>query len=332
MKRYTAMLGWSLAFSLLLSAPPALAQDKTTVNFVLDWIVGGRHTGWFTALHKGYYAEEGLDVNISRGYGSSNGIQRVASGQSQVGFNDIASAILARAKDGVPVKAVAVSYAKHPSAIFTLKKYNIKTLKDLEGKTLIDSAGSTNVSLFPMLAKAAGIDAEKVKWVLVAPDAKMQTFKAGKGQGVLFYNMQLPMLEGATREEGGVDMIVFGDHLPLYSNGLLVTDAYLAKNPAVVRGFVKAAMKGWAYAFSHPDEAVALLRKDNPLLDAGVAKAEVLFVKELMESPEAKKHGLGYMDEAKMRETRDTTLRLFDVKKTVELKDLYTNDFLPKSN
>ena len=332
MKRDKAMLGLSLALSLLLSALPALAQDKTTVNFVLDWLVGGRHAGWFTALHKGYYAEEGLDVKISRGYGSSNGIQRVASGQSQVGFNDIASAILARAKDGVPVKAVAVSYAKHPSAIFTLKKYNIKSLKDLEGKTLIDSAGSTNVSLFPMLAKAAGIDAEKVKWVLVAPDAKMQTFKAAKGHGVLFYNMQLPMLEGATREEGGVDMIVFGDHLPLYSNGLLFTDDYLAKNPKVVRGFVKAALKGWKYAFEHPDEAVALLRKDQPLLDASVAKAEVLFVKDLMESPEAKQHGLGYMDEAKMRETRDTTLRLFDVKKSVELKDLYTNEFLPKSN
>ena len=137
MKRYTAMLGWSLAFSPLLAALPAAAQEKKTVNFVLDWIVGGRHTGWFTALHKGYYAEEGLDVRISRGYGSSNGIQRVASGQSDVGFNDIASAILARAKDGVPIKAVAVSYAKHPSAIFTLKKYNIKTLKDLEGKTVV---------------------------------------------------------------------------------------------------------------------------------------------------------------------------------------------------
>jgi len=331
MKRYSAILGLSLALSLLLSAVPALAQDKKTVNFVLDWLVGGRHTGWFTALHKGYYAEEGLDVKISRGFGSSNGIQRVASGQSDVGFNDIASAILARAKDGVPVKAVAVSYAKHPSAIFTLKKYNVKTLKDLEGKTLIDSAGSTNISLFPMLAKAAGIDADKVKWIVVAPDAKMQTFKAGKGHGVLFYNMQLPMLEGATREEGGVDMIVFGDYLPLYSNGILATDAYLAKNPDVMRRFIKAAMKGWAYAFAHPDEAVSLLRKDNPLLEAGVAKAEIMFVKELMESPEAKKHGLGYMDETKMRETRDTTLRLFDVKKTVDLKDLYTNDFLPKS-
>jgi NitT/TauT family transport system substrate-binding protein len=326
------LLGLPLAFGLLLLPPPALAQGKTTVNFVLDWLVGGRHAGWFTALQKGYYADEGLDVRISRGYGAANGIQRVASGQADIDFNDIASAILARAKDGVPVKAVAVSYAKHPSAIFTLKKYHIKTPKDLEGKTLIDSAGSTNISLFPILAKATGIDADKVKWVVVAPDAKMQTFKAGKGQGVLFYNMQLPMMEEATADQGGVDMLVFGDYLPLYSNGLLVNDEYLAKNPEVVRRFIKAAMKGWTYAFAHPDEAVELLRRDHPLLDAKVAKAEIGFVEDLMESPEAKKHGLGYMDEEKMRQTRDTTLRLFGVNKEVELKDLYTNEFLPQAN
>lgn len=331
MKRYGTMWGLLLAVGLLMSVLPAPAAEKKTVNFVLDWIVGGRHSGWFTALHKGYYAEEGLDVKISRGYGSSGGIQRMAAGQADLTFNDIATAILARAKDGAPIKAVAVSYAKHPSAIFTLKKHNIKTLKDLEGKTLIDSAGSTNISLFPILAKVAGVDADKVKWVIVAPDAKMQMFKAEKGHGVLFYNMQLPLMEKASADQGGVNMIVFGDYLPLYSNGILVSDDYLAKNPDTVRRFIRASMKGWAYAFTNPDEAVALLRKDNPLLEADIAKAETILVKDLMESPEAKKHGLGYMDEAKMRETRDTMLRLFDVKKTVDLKDLYTNDYLPKS-
>ena len=331
MKRYATLSGLVLAVYLLGSAVPATAQEKKTVNFVLDWIVGGRHSGWFTALHKGYYAEEGLDVKISRGYGSSGGIQRMAAGQADITFNDIATAILARAKDGAPVKAVAVSYAKHPSAIFTLKKHNVRTPKDLEGKTLIDSAGSTNISLFPILAKVAGVDADKVKWVIVAPDAKMPTFKAEKGHGVLFYNMQLPLMDKASADQGGVNMIVFGDYLPLYSNGILVSDTYLAKNPDTVRRFVRASMKGWTYAFAHPDEAVAFVRKDNPLLEADVARAETLLVRDLMESPEAKKHGLGYMDEAKMRETRDTMLRLFDVKKTVELKDVYTNEYLPKS-
>src|SRR3954452_9021108 len=99
----------------------------------------------------------------------------------------------------------------------------------------------------------------------------MQVFKGEKGHGVLFYNMQLPLIEEATHDEGGGDVLVFGDYLPLYSNGVLVTDAYVAKNPEVVRKFLRASLKGWAYAFQNPDEAVSLLRKDNPLLEAKVA-------------------------------------------------------------
>jgi ABC-type nitrate/sulfonate/bicarbonate transport system substrate-binding protein len=176
MKRRGALWGLVLAFGMLVSAgpaPPAAAQEKKAVNFVLDWIVGGCHSGWF------------------------------------------------------------------------------------------DSAGSTNIVLFPMLAKVAGIDADKVKWVIVAPHAKMPTFKAEKGHGVLFFNMQLPLMEKASAEQGGVGMIVFGDYLPLYSNGILVTDDYLPENPETVRRFVRASMKGWAYAFAHPDEAAAFVRKDS---------------------------------------------------------------------
>jgi len=299
--RRCCLLALLAVFCCLPVAGPAAAADRTPVNFVLDWIVGGRHTGWFAALHKGYFAEEGLDVRISRGYGNS-GIQRLASGQNEFSFNDIAIAIVSRVRDGLPVKAVSVSYAKHPSAIFTLKKSNIRSLKDLEGRTLIDSTGSSNMLLFPLLARAGGFDADKVKWMVVAPDAKMQVFLAGKGQGVLFYNMQLPLMEEAARDQGGVDMLVFGDYLSMYSNGILTTDEYLAKHPETVRGFLRASMRGWQFAFQNPDEAVAMLRQDNPLLDARVARAEIGFVKDMMESPEARRAGLGWMDESKMRD------------------------------
>ncbi len=180
-------------------------------------------------------------------------------------------------------------------------------------------------------SKSAGFDASKVKWVLVAPNAKMSVFIADKVQGTLFYNMQLPIMQKKTAAQGGVNMIEFGDYLKLYSNGLLVTEDYLAKNPDLVRRFLRASIKGWEFTFEHPDEAVKMLLKDQPLLDPATSKAEALIVQDLMQSPEAKKHGLGYMDEGKMRQTRDLMLRLNDVKTTVPLSDIYTNDYLPTS-
>ena len=322
---------WSglLALGMFSPVVPVAAAEMEPVNFVLDWIIDGRHTGWFAALNKGYYADEGLDVKISRGFGSGRGIPRVVAGRADITFNDIATAILARAKDGAPLKAVMVSYTQHPSAIFTHKKYNIETPKDLEGATLADSAGSTNLLLFPAFAELAGFDASKVNWTLIAPNAKMSMFTADKVQGALFYKMQLPIMNLRTADRGGVNMIEFGDYLKLYSNGLLVTDDYLAKNPDLVRRFIRASIKGWQYTFDNPDDAVALLRKDHPLLDPAISKQEAMIVMSLMQSPEAGEHGLGYMDEAKMQETRDIMLRLNEVNSTVAMKDIYTNDYLP---
>ncbi len=125
MKNYRKIWGWLMVFGLAIMVTPAYAADKP-VNFVLDWIIGGRHTGWFTALEKGYYKAEGLNVSISRGHGSGPGIKRAVAGQADISFNDIATAIIARARTGAPIKAVAVLYTKHPSAIFTHKKHNIK--------------------------------------------------------------------------------------------------------------------------------------------------------------------------------------------------------------
>jgi len=306
----------------------AMAAEKVPVRFSLDWIVGGRHAGWFTALEKGYYDEAGLKVTISRGYGSEDGTRRLMSGESDINFNDIAGIVLARSRQGAKIKVAGVIYAKHPSVIFTLKKSGIKTPKDLEGKTIVDSPGSTQVVLFPAFAKAAGIDAAKVNWLLVPPDAKNQMLLSEKAQGMGIYVMQRPILEKGAAALGGIDQISYGDYLNMYGNGILVNEDFLKKNPDAVKKFVKASIKGFLYAFDHPDEAAGFVLKNQPLLDREVTKAEGLIVRDIAWSPEAKQHGLGYMDEARMRTTRDLMFQLFDLKNPVALEDLYTNKFL----
>ena len=93
MRNRGTILAWLVVFGLSVFAVPAIDAEKTKINFVLDWIVGGRHAGWFAALHKGYFADEGLDVTISRGFGSGRGIKRMVAGKADISFNDIATAI-----------------------------------------------------------------------------------------------------------------------------------------------------------------------------------------------------------------------------------------------
>ena len=317
----------SLTFlTVLLWAGPGVAAEKTPIRFSLDFLVGGRHAGWFTALEKGFYDEAGLQVSWSRGYGGEDGMRRLLSGESDINFNDIpTTAILPRARQGAKIKAVAVIYAKHPGTIFFLKRSGIRTLKDLEGKTIADSPGSVTQTLFPAVARAGGADPTRVHWVIVPPDAKMQMLLAGKAQGLGIYVMQRPLLE---KSAGDVDGFVYGDFIDLYSNGVLVTEAFLNRNPDAVKRFVKASIKGFLYAFEHPEEAAEYVLKHQPLLDRGVTRAEIAIVRDLAWSPEAKRHGLGYMDESKIRNSVELVSKVYDLKTRIAPEDVYTNRFL----
>lgn len=308
---------------------PVSAQEKTPIKFTLDWLIGGRHAGWFTALEKGYYDQEGLRVTISRGFGLDDGLRRVATGDADINFNDSAAAILFKVRDRVPLKVLAVLYQKHPGMIFTPKKLNITTPKDLEGKTLTESTGSATHQLFAPYATRAGFDASKVKWVIVPPDAKMQLMLAGKADGTVFYSMQLPIIEKTAIDMGGVNTLSYGDYLPMYSNGVIVNDSFVAKNPETLRRFLRASMKGWEYAFAHPDEAGRYVLKHQPLLDLAVTVAEIMIVQDLAMTPEVKKHGIGYIEDAKMRETRDLVLNLNGIKDSIPMEQVYSNEFLP---
>ena len=106
------------------------AQAQTAVKFALDWKFEGPAAPYFTALEKGYYKAEGLDVTIDTGPGSVQGIARVAAGTYPLGFFDITS--LVRFRDQNPdqkVVAVMMVYDRPPFSIVSLKKAGIKFFK-----------------------------------------------------------------------------------------------------------------------------------------------------------------------------------------------------------
>src|SRR5207247_685611 len=143
----------------------ALSAQAADVNFITDFGFNGRHAYYYVALEKGYYKAEGLNVNILRGQGSIDAVKKVASGAADIGFADAGALVLARGNDAIPVKLLAIIYASPPHAIFTTADRGIKVPKDLEGKTLADSAFSAIPVIFKAYAQAANVDASKVTWI-----------------------------------------------------------------------------------------------------------------------------------------------------------------------
>ena len=157
MRMFARLFG---AMLLAAAAVPPAAQ-AVEINFTTDFGFYGRQAYFYVAYDKGYYKPEGIDLNILRGQGSIDAIKKVASGAAKIGFADAGALVLARGNDDIPVKLLAIVYASPPHAVFALADSGIKAPKDLEGKTLADSAFSAIPLIFKAYAPAAGIDVTK---------------------------------------------------------------------------------------------------------------------------------------------------------------------------
>ncbi len=317
------------AASSIVAVPASQAIDQVTL--ALDWIVNGTHAGYFVAVDKGLYAGNGLAVSIVRGYGSGDTIKRLAAGRATFGVADTSALVAARANDDVPAKAVAMVYGKAALGLIYLKESGIKEPKDLEGKALGRSAAGAGVIMLPGFLKANGIDRAKIREVIVDATSLLPMLLARKVDVVIEQSIHVPRFETAASKQGlHVGAMRYADFgLTSYGNAVMATDSLIREKPDLVRRFVAATLKGLAWAVENPEEATQILQKFNREVDPQFSKEELLTLKELAWSEEARAKGLGYISREKMTSTRDVASQALSLKRTVPVEELYTNEFLP---
>lgn len=316
-----------LATMLTLSAllgPFTSAASAADVNFITDFGFNGRHSYFYVALDKGYYKEEGLDVTIVRGQGSADAIKKVGSGAATVGFADAGSLVLARGNDKVPVKMISIVYATPPQAIFVLGDSGIKTAKDLEGKTLADTASSSVRLLFPAYAEAAGIDASKVSWVAADSSALTSILATKRADGIGQFTVGQPLVEKATAPSS-VTVLPYKDAgLNYYGNGIIAAEDTIAKDPDMLKAFVRATAKGMKDAFADPAEAATIMNKYQKQIEPAIIEGETQMVKDLAMVEGAP---LGKIDPARVEETVSVVSKYFKLNEPVDAKDVFVEGF-----
>ncbi|GAB3436884.1 ABC transporter substrate-binding protein [Phycicoccus ginsengisoli] len=257
--------------------PASAKQEKQAkqVSYLTSFNTFGRDAYVYVAQEKGFFAAEGLKVDIKPGTGTVDVLKLVASGRSDFGIGDFTTTVVTVAKEKLPVTAVAAIQQKSLAAIVTLEKNGIAAPKDLENKTIGDQPGSTNQVIFPVYAKAAGIDASKVKFVPSAPPALPQLLASGRVDAIGQFVVAKGLIESAAKGEKAV-FLPFGDVLPdLYGNALVTSKDFLKSNPEAVSSFRKALLKGLEYSIAHPDETGTILAKYQPTQNPKVAAGEV---------------------------------------------------------
>ena len=316
----------------LLSSPfarPALAQAKLRdVTLRLDWLFQGPNAGFMVAQDKGFYQEVGLNVDIGPGKGSGSTAQLVASKATQFGFSDGFVVGLSVSK-GMNIRTVGAIYRRNPTAVIVLANSDIKTPKDLEGKTIGIPPGGTQFQQWPAFVKGCKLDASKIRVANVDPAGAPPALATGQFPAIAGYAQgQVPSVE--IRGKKPTRIFWYADcGVIAVSNGIIVHNELIKEDPALIRSFVAASVKGFLYGRRHPDEMIEILRKFSQAIDPAIAMREAELSWATWVTPNTLSKPLGWSSDKDWEETVGVLKQYGGVTDPVEASQLYTNEFVP---
>ena len=307
----------------LVAGASASAADKVTLR--LDWVFGSEHAPIFLAKEKGFFRDEGIDVDILAGEGSTVTIKLVGNRTADFGYAGADQVLMAAGRD-LPVVSTAVVLQDSPSAVIYPTALGIHSLKDLYGKTLGLQLRSNTEKQWRAVAKLQGLEPGKIKEV--PADRAIAQLIANKSidAGIAFFFNDALKLEAE-----GIPMqwMLFSDlGLPIYSTALVTNADLIKEKPDLVRRFTRAFVKGWAYSMDHEQEALDLFLKANPTVDPKYSALKLPAVLKLARSADTDAHGLGYSTLDKWKAMQSTLVEIGIVNDPVDVSKVFTNDDL----
>lgn len=306
------------------SGPAKRQVDR--VNYATSFGNFGRDAYVYVALEKGYFRQADIDVNVTTGTGSVDGIKLVGAGRLDFTPVDAGALVVTKANEQVPVKIVSVVHQNTMSAILSLEETGIRRPRDLEGKTVADAPGSTVRVLFPLYAKKAGIDASKVSFRDAAPPALPALLASKQVHAVGQFVVGRPLFAVAAGKPIGA--LRYSDHLPgLLGIAVIASEDKIRQNPDLVRRFVRALNRGLTFAIANPTEAARIHKKHQPLINEDVSRQELEIMKFFVSTQASRKFGIGYIDTQKLKATVSVIANGFKLQNRITAQDLYATGF-----
>jgi NitT/TauT family transport system substrate-binding protein len=267
-------------------------------------------------------------LTIGEGQGSARTVQVIATGGDTFGLVDGGS-VIAGASRGAPVKSVLGIMNTSPYGMSFRADSGVKTIKDVEGKTIAATAGEASLPLLPAIWKQNDVDASKVKILNVDGPGKIVAILQKQADGIL------AGLEGQVviLNQKGLDQKVFSfAELGVNTQGLTIiaNDEETKSNPDLVKRFVAATLKSMEAAKADPDAAVAAAAKAKPQADPELLKAQLKVSLTLIPSPSKPDAPLGQMELADWQRTLDLMKQYQDIETDKAADSFFTNEFIGK--
>ncbi len=322
MKKFTLSLA-SVAFILLLSA--CNQEDTEKVSIMLDWYPNAVHSFLYVAQEKGYFEEEGIELDIQFPANPTDPINLAAAGKVTMGITYQPDVIIAKSEQGIGVKSVGVLVRSPLNHVAFLKESGIKRPKDLEGKTIGYTGIPLNEAMLKTITDADGADYSRVKMVDVGFELN-SSLVSEKADAVIgaYINHEVPLLEYEGFPTGYIDPTDYG--VPSFYELVVVTsDDTWKKEQKNIEAFWRAADKAFTDMEKDPEEALSILLKHQdeanfPLIEE-VERESLSVLLPKMSSPGK----FGEQDKETWKVTADWMKESGLLKKEVNLDGIFVN-------
>lgn len=331
--RMRSILTLIVATFALLSGAAAVAQDK--FPFRLNWTLYGEHAGFFVARDKGFYKEEGLEVEIQEGSGSTTVSQLVANSTSPVAYVDAATMMRGVAA-GMPIKAVGVTLQQSPMAfIYRADAARPTKVSEIKGMRIAITAGDASLAIFTAFMGKLGMKVDDVQMITVAnPAAKEQAVLNKQADALLGYFMdQGPRMQLQTGVKMGWTRLYDMAGVTTLSSAIITNNDWVKdpKNQDRLRRFLRASQRGWQHTRDNRDEAAAIFMKAAPVFTKEIALLEIDGTMSIVHTERTKGKAIGWSDAADWKDSQELLEKFAKLKPQPDMNMYFTNSYLSEA-
>jgi NitT/TauT family transport system substrate-binding protein len=307
------------------AAPSTAEPDKLT--FRLGFFLAGQRLPYVTALKKGYYQAENLDVDLREGEGGVANAQLVANGNLMIGESDAASTASLRDK-GINLKIVSTFGQITSMAIVGWKDAGLNAPADLAGKRLGVTPGEVPLLVLPAFLTNNKVDPASVRQVPLDGATKFTTFVNHQTDAATTYITSLPPPYFAQQDQ--FNLFMYSDSgLSMLADALMVTDDTIRTKGDVLRRFLRATVRAFKDCEANATECAQYAKQFKETADPDLLLKQWALSVPLWHTANTRDKPIGWMAEEDWVTTLDILRKNGLLNTPTQPSDVYTNDLLP---
>lgn len=308
----------------------SVALDLQKVSVRLAWIAGGVDAPFFVAKANNYFADEGLDVEITDGSGSTASIQAAGSGDFDVVLAGLGALAQAQQAAGAnTLIAVAGLLQKDPTSIISLEGSGIKTPKDIEGKRLGTDAGNLEDGMIKAFADANGVDFDKVEVIII--NGGNDRVALLKGDVDFINGWANPDGDKVAAEHPIEPPLLFADYgVNLLGTSVITSKSWLAEHGDTMKAFLRALIKGKAAADADPAATLKIFMEARPDSDPKIIENDLRVMGKYEHTAATEGKPYGTVADSDVALTISLLEKYSGMKPGLKPSDIYDGAYLPQ--